>query len=111
MQKVVYYEEDHGKHFTSVFTCKLIYREPGRDFHELTEHNRNWYRLDRMKASRYDGIRDTLPLAEAGRGPARTQHVGDHGDVRRAKLSGSCGTTPRFAKHTRLVGITEGFAL
>ena len=63
MQKVVYYEEDHGKHFTSVFTCKLIYRESGRDLHELTEHNQSWYRLDRMKASRYDGIRENERFA------------------------------------------------
>ena len=57
------YEEDHGKHFTSIFTDKLIYPEPGKDFHELTEHNQSWYMLDRMKASRYDGIRDNERFA------------------------------------------------
>ena len=53
------YEEDHGKTYTSIFTDKLIYPEPGKDFHELTEHNQCWYMLDRMRASRYDGIRET----------------------------------------------------
>ena len=52
------YAEDHGKHYTSIFTDKLIYPEPGKDFHELTEHNQCWYMLERMKASRYDGIRE-----------------------------------------------------
>ena len=52
------YAEDHGKHYTSIFTDKLIYPEPGKDFHELTEHNQCWYMLERMKASRYDGLRE-----------------------------------------------------
>ena len=52
------YEEDHGKSYSSIFTDKLIYPEPGKDFCELTEHDQSWYMLDRMKASRYDGIRD-----------------------------------------------------
>ena len=57
------YEKDHGKSYSSVFTDKLIYPEPGKDFHELTEHNQSWYMLDRMKASRYDGIRDNERFA------------------------------------------------
>ena len=52
------YKEDHGKSFSSIFTDKLIYPEPGKDFQELTEHNQCWYMLDRMKASRYDGLRE-----------------------------------------------------
>ena len=53
----------------------------------------------------------SLALAKAGGQAARVLDDGDCGDVRRAKLSGSYGTTPRFAKHTSLVGITDGFAL
>ena len=52
------YEEDQGKNYSSIFTDKLIYPETGKDFHELTEHNECYYMLDRMSASRYDGIRD-----------------------------------------------------
>ena len=52
------YEEDHGKNYTSIFTDKLVYPEPGKDFHELTEHNECYYMLDRMSSSRYDCIRD-----------------------------------------------------
>ncbi len=57
------YEENHGKSFSSIFTDKLIYPEPGKDFHELTEHNQSWYRLDRMKASRYGCIRENERFA------------------------------------------------
>ena len=52
------FQEDHGKNYTSVFTDKLIYPEPGKDFHELTEHNQSWYMLDRIQADRYGDIRD-----------------------------------------------------
>ena len=52
------FQEDHGKNYTSVFTDKLIYPEPGKDFHELTEHNQSWYMLDRLQADRYGDIRD-----------------------------------------------------
>ncbi|MBQ6043440.1 MAG: helix-turn-helix transcriptional regulator [Clostridia bacterium] len=52
------FREDHGKNYTSVFTDKLIYPDPGKDFHELTEHNQSWYMLDRLQADRYGDIRD-----------------------------------------------------
>lgn len=52
------YEEDHGKNYTSIFTDKLVYPEPGGDFHELTEHNSCYYMLDKMDYSGYDCIRD-----------------------------------------------------
>ena len=48
---------DHGKHYTSILTDKLIYPEPGKDFHELTEHTNCYYMLDRLAHPRYDGIR------------------------------------------------------
>lgn len=49
---------DHGKHYTSILTDKLIYPEPGKDFHELTEHTNCYYMLDRLAHPRYDGIRE-----------------------------------------------------
>ncbi len=52
------YKNDHGKYFTSIFTDKLVYPEKSKDFHELTEHNDCWYRLDRLSHRRYDSIRD-----------------------------------------------------
>lgn len=52
------YKNDHGKYFTSIFTDKLVYPEKSKDFHELTEHNACWYRLDRLSHRRYDSIRD-----------------------------------------------------
>ena len=52
------YEEDHGKNYTSIFTDKLVYPEPGGDFHELTEHNQCYYMLDKMDYSGYDCIRE-----------------------------------------------------
>lgn len=52
------YLSDHGKSFTSIFTDKLIYPFPGKDFEELTEHNQCYYRLDRIHHERYDCIRD-----------------------------------------------------
>lgn len=51
------YIGDHGKNFTSVFTDKLIYPEPGKDFHELKEHSDCYYKLDRLQNERYDDIR------------------------------------------------------
>ena len=52
------YINDHGKYYTSIYTDKLIYPEPGKDFHELREHNDCYTMLDRMSAGRYDCIRD-----------------------------------------------------
>lgn len=52
------FDQDHGKNYSSIFTDRLVYPEPGKAFHELVEHNQSYYKLDRMKASRYDNIRD-----------------------------------------------------
>ncbi len=52
------YQNDHGKYFTSIFVDKLIYPEPGKDFHELHEHSQCWYMLDRIAHNRYDPIRE-----------------------------------------------------
>lgn len=52
------YLNDHGKSFSSIFTDKLIYPFPGEDFHELTEHNYCYNRLNNMNGSRYDCIRE-----------------------------------------------------
>ena len=49
---------DHGKYYTSILTDKLIYPEPGKDFHELTEHTNCYYMLDRLQNKRYDCVRD-----------------------------------------------------
>ena len=49
---------DHGKSYTSIFTDKLIYPEPSRDFHELVEHSDCYYKLDRLQHNRYDPIRN-----------------------------------------------------
>lgn len=57
------YINDHGKHFTSIFTDELIYPEPGKDFHELTEHTNCWYMTDRLQHNRYDCIRDNPRFA------------------------------------------------
>jgi len=52
------YQNDHGKHYTSILIDKLIYPEPGKDFHELTEHTNCYYMLDRLQNKRYDCMRD-----------------------------------------------------
>lgn len=52
------YANDHGKYFTSMFTNKLIYPEPSKDFHELTEHTQAYYMLERMQHERYDAVRE-----------------------------------------------------
>ena len=52
------FAEDHGKHYTSILTNQLIYPEPGKYFHELTEHTNCYYMLDRLAHARYDGIRE-----------------------------------------------------
>ena len=52
------YINDHGKNYTSILTDKLVYPEPGGDFHELTEHTQCRYMLDKLQSKRYDGIRE-----------------------------------------------------
>ena len=52
------YINDHGKFYKSILTDKLIYPEPNKDFHELTEHTDSYYMLDRLQSSRYDCIRE-----------------------------------------------------
>ena len=51
-------EEDHGMHYSSIFTDVLVYPETVKDSCELTEHNQSYYRLDYMNAPRYDCIRE-----------------------------------------------------
>ena len=51
------YANEHGKTYTSIFTDKLIYPHPGKDFHELSEHNECYYILDRLQHKRYDEVR------------------------------------------------------
>ena len=51
------YQNDHGKHFTSLLVDSQIYPEKSKDFHELTEHTQCYYRLDKMQNKRYDCIR------------------------------------------------------
>ena len=52
------YKNDYGKKYTSILTDELIYPEPSKDFHELTEHSQCWYMLDHMQNDRYDTIRN-----------------------------------------------------
>ncbi|MBE6552462.1 MAG: helix-turn-helix transcriptional regulator [Ruminococcaceae bacterium] len=47
------YINDHGKFYTSILTDKLVYPEPGKDFHELTYHSDCYYMLDRLASKRY----------------------------------------------------------
>ena len=51
------YISDHGKFYTSIFTDKLVYPEPGKDFHELTEHTNCYYMLEKLQNKRYDCMR------------------------------------------------------
>lgn len=51
------YNEDHGKCYSSIFTDKLVYPFPNKDFHELREHSQCYYMLERLKNARYDCIR------------------------------------------------------
>ncbi len=51
-------QNDHGKPFSSIVTDKLVYPYPSKDFHELTEHNEAFYRLERLQHRRYDPIRE-----------------------------------------------------
>ncbi|MBE6570239.1 MAG: helix-turn-helix transcriptional regulator [Ruminococcaceae bacterium] len=57
------YINDRGKYFSSIFTDQLIYPEPNKDFHELTEHTNCWHMSDRLQHSRYDCIRDNPRFA------------------------------------------------
>ena len=60
------FETDSGKtvyaisicSYTSIFTDKLVYPEPSKDFHELTEHTNCYYMLDRLQHKRYNPIRE-----------------------------------------------------
>ena len=52
------YMSNHGKTYTSIFTDKLVYHEPSKDFHELTEHTNCHYMLDRLQHKRYNPIRE-----------------------------------------------------
>ena len=57
------YINDRGKYFSSIFTDQLIYPEPNKDFHELTEHTNCWHMRDRLQHSRYNCIRDNPRFA------------------------------------------------
>ncbi len=49
---------DHGKHYSSILTDKLVYPYPSEDFHELSEHNDAYYMSERLQHPRYDRIRN-----------------------------------------------------
>ena len=51
------YQNDHGKHFTSLLVDTQVYPAKSKDFHELTEHTHCYYMLNRLQHSRYDCIR------------------------------------------------------
>lgn len=51
------YINDHGKFFTSIFTDKLIYPEPSKDFQEYAQHTKCHYMLKKLEHPRYDCIR------------------------------------------------------
>lgn len=58
------YKKDHGKCYTSIFVDKIVYREPDKNHHELTEHSWCWYMLERLQSKRYDPIRSEKRFAE-----------------------------------------------
>lgn len=58
------YINNHGKYYTSILTDKLIYPEPSKDFHELTERTNCDYMLDRLQNNRYDCIRQDPRFVE-----------------------------------------------
>ena len=58
------YLNDHGKNYTSILVNKIVYPEPSKDFHELTEHSQCWYALDRLQNKRYDPIRNDKRFVE-----------------------------------------------
>ena len=51
---------NHGKYYTSLLTDKVIYPEPGKDFHELKEHTECYHRIENLQNKRYDCVRDNL---------------------------------------------------
>lgn len=51
------YQNDHGRHFSSILVDTQIYPEKSEDFHEFTEHTQCYYMLDRMQHTRYDCLR------------------------------------------------------
>lgn len=51
------YINDHGKCFTSIFTNKLIYPEPSKDFQEYAQHTNCYYMLNKLQHPRYNCIR------------------------------------------------------
>ena len=51
------YQNDHGRHFSSISVDTQIYPEKSEDFHEFTEHTQCYYMLDRMQHPRYDCLR------------------------------------------------------
>ncbi len=58
------YLYDHGKCFTSILVDKVVYPEPSKEFHELTEHSQCWYMLDRLQSPRYDSVREHPRFAD-----------------------------------------------
>lgn len=48
---------DHGKFYASILTDKLIYPEPGKGSHELSEHSECYYLLDSLQSKQYESIR------------------------------------------------------
>lgn len=52
------YQSDHGKLYTSIFTDKLEYPFPGKDFHEFEERSHSDWMLERLKNGRYDPLRE-----------------------------------------------------
>ena len=50
------YINNHGKFYTSIFTDKLIYPEPNKEFHELKEHTVCYHMINRLQNKRYDCI-------------------------------------------------------
>ena len=66
------YQNDHGKPYSSILVNRLIYPEPSKDFHELTEHTNCYYMLDRLQSNRYD------PIREDPRFVAVTETLGKH---------------------------------
>ena len=58
------YINDHGKFYSTILTNKVIYPEPGKDFHEITIHPCSFYMLKRLNNQRYDIIRKDKRFVE-----------------------------------------------
>ena len=58
------YKNDHGKCYTSILVDKIVYCEPDKDHHELTEHSWCWHMLERLQSKRYDPIRREKQFAK-----------------------------------------------